>query len=697
MLYTFTTIPQYDAVAQLLIESENPNVVKFEEVLQQNKETDDYYQTQYRILQSRLLARRTIETEKLWEHPQLLPPPAPQGIQLNPIYWVKLGLKSVRSLFPSNKPVLPPDASETAAQSGMIDAFLGNLTITPVRNSRLVDVKYRSSDPQFAMRIANALSEQYIEQNLEFKFLATQQATQFLNQRMTEQRRALEQNEMALQKYREQTDSVSLEDRQNIVVQRLADLNAAVTKARTERIQKEAAWNQIRAIQTDRAALDTHPLVLTNTFIQQLKGEVAQLQQNQAQLGERLGEKHPEMVKVKSALTNAEAKLQGELAKVVQSIRNDYESALAQERSLSAALEQQKNEALTLNRQSIQYGVLQRDATSSRQLFEGLLQRSKETGIEGELRTSNIRVVDKAELPQSPATPRTMNNIALSLLSGLLLGIGLAFFFDYLDNRIKSPEEIKTHLGIPFLGLVPALRNSEVPGSPLVSNGVTRQFGEAFRTIRTNVLFSSAQEGCRSVVVTSTLPGEGKSIVASNLALSLAMAGQRALLIDGDMRRPKVHMLFGLSQEPGLSNVIVGSAQASETLKRTTVPNLWIMVAGKQPPNPAELLGSRRFKDLMTSLTPHFDWIVIDSPPVMAVTDASIVSHLVHGVVFVVGCEMTGRTAARTALDQLDSAKAKYLGAVLNRVDLRRHSYYYSHYYKRAYSEYYAGAPEATA
>ena len=342
-----------------------------------------------------------------------------------------------------------------------------------------------------------------------------------------------------------------------------------------------------------------------------------------------------------------------------------------------------------MNRASIQYGVLQRDATSNQTMFSGLLERSRETGISGELKTSNIRIVDPAELPRRPASPNKVANLSLALLSGAVLGISLAFFFEYLDSRIKQPDEIKTQLGLPFLGMIPSFNPKATTGPPLIGNGMPHEFSEAFRAIRTNVLFSSADAGSKTIVVTSTGPGEGKSVVSANVAMSLAIAGQRVLLIDADMRRPKTHELFGVALEPGLSNVMVGDAKASETVRRTLTPNLWLMSAGKHPPNPAELLGSRRFKDFITSLGEHFDWVIIDSPPVMAVTDASVIAHSATGVIFVVGAEMTTRGAAKAALEQLDGAKAKYVGAILNRVDVQRNSYYYSRHYRKEYSNYY--------
>jgi capsular exopolysaccharide synthesis family protein len=296
--------------------------------------------------------------------------------------------------------------------------------------------------------------------------------------------------------------------------------------------------------------------------------------------------------------------------------------------------------------------------------------------------------VDAAETPRGPARPNKAANLLLAVVGGLMLAVGLAFFFEYVDNRITSPAEIKTHLGLPFLGMIPAVQPVKGVSTPLLTEGVTAGFAEAIRGVRTSVLFSSVAEGGRSLVITSTGPGEGKTLVASNLALALAQTGQRVILIDGDMRRPKVHDAFGLPQEPGLSNVLVGEVKASETV-RQTASGLWVLPAGHTPPNPAELLGSSRFEDFIATLTKHFAWVVIDSPPVMAVTDAPLVSHFADGTVFVVGAEMTSRNVARTAVEQLAAANGRLIGAVLNRVDLDHNAYYYSQYYRREYGSYY--------
>jgi polysaccharide biosynthesis transport protein len=691
---SFTTIPIFQAKTQVLIEKENTNVVTFKQAIEQNQTTDDYYQTQYKMLQSRALARRTIDALKLWDHPLLNPRPDASWSAGRAVM-APIGLVSrwIRNTPPPAAGDVP-SADETKKQSAIIDRFLSGLTVVPVRNSRLVDVKYSSTSPAFSANVANAHSKAFIEQNLEFKFLSSKEASDWLGERLAEQRKQVDASEHALQQYREQNNAIALDDRQDIVVQKLSDLNAAVTRAKTERIEKEALYRQIQTIQNDKSALDTFPAILANPFIQGLKTELAGLQRQLAELSDRLGDKHPDIVKLRSSIQMAEAKLQGEVGKVVQSVRNQYLAAQSQENSLTEALNQQKGEALAMNRKGIEYGVLARDAASNRQIFESLMQRTKETGISGELKTNNIRIVDAAETPRIPINVNRRNDLTLGLFGGAALGICLAFFFEYLDNRIKLPEEMKQHLGLPFLGMVPALFGKENP-SPLISKGVPPNFLESFRGLRTNLLFSSAESGPRSIVVTSTGPGEGKTLVAANLAVALAQAGPRVLLIDADMRKPRVHTVFERPQEPGLSNVLVGTAKASAAVRRTTLPSLWVMTAGMTPPNPAELLGSQRFKDFLASLGQHFEWVIIDTPPVMAVTDASVAAHVATGVLFVVGAQLTSRHTARRAIEQLQYARANLLGGVLNRVDLQHHGYYYSTYYRRDYADYYQKGPAA--
>lgn len=697
---SFRAIPIYEARAQILVEKDTPSVARLNDMFQQQEGwyADDFYQTQYRILQSRSLARRTIAMANVPDgpgapgHTPVQPPAGLRGVLANSVSAVRnlVGLGSEPA--PAAE---PRQADETDQQARLTDWLLGSLTVSPVKNTRLVDVRFSSPDPVLAAAIANAHVNAFIQQNLELRFTVSKDATSWLSDQLAEQRKKVEESESALQRYREQHDAVAVEDRQNIVVQKLADLNSAVTRAKTDRIDKEALYNQLKAAQGS-AGIDAFPAILSNTYVQSLKGELAELQRQQARLAERYGERHSEMIKIRSVVAATEAKLQAEIGKVVESVRNEFQAAVDRERSLVSALDAQKGEALSLNRKGIEYSVLQREAESNRQIYESLLQRTKESDISKDLKSSNIRVVDAAEVPRAPVLPRRQRDLMMATFGGLLLALGAAFFFEYLDNRIKTPQELRSNLGLAFLGMVPALPSKN--GAALITGEVPPSFAEAIKSVRTNVLFSSADEGLKSIAVTSAGPGEGKSAVASNLALSLAQAGLRVLIIDADMRRPRVHDIFGLTDQPGLSNLLVGECRASEAIRQsTTTPSLWILPAGVIPPNPAELLGSKRFDQYLTTLGEQFDWVVIDSPPVLAVADASVLANLASGVVFVVGAEQTTRQAARAAIDQLHAVKARLVGGVLNRASLDRNPYYYSQYYRKEYVRYYAQSPQLSA
>jgi capsular exopolysaccharide synthesis family protein len=695
--------PVYQARTQLLIQKDAPTVARLDQVFetQDSWSESDFYQTQFRILQSRMLARRTIDAMNLWTVPKLGNGPEPKAaISLTGFFWqgVNYGVSLAKKPFAEPAPQAPVPAEkegerpegETAAQSGRIDEFLGGLNVAPVRGTQLVEIRYNSADPVFAAKAANSVANAYIKQTTEFKFSASKEAADWLSDRLAEQRKAVEASEAALQAYKERNGGVSMSDgASNIVVQRLTDLNSALTKAKTERINKEAAYNQLKAAESS-GSLESFPVILANEYIQKLRTELADLQRQQAQLADRYGERHAEVIKNRTAIQSAEAKLRAEMGKIVEATHSEYQAALSQETSLQGALDAQKSEALSLNRKGIEYGVLQREAESNRQIYESLMQRTKETGITSESRTTNVRVVDAAEVPRGPISPNVTRELSVTFGISLLFAVAVAFGLEYLDNRIRTPQEMKAQLGVPFLGMVPAVSKDKAGADPLLSRSVPANFAEAFKSIRTNVLFSSAEEGMRSLVVTSSGPGEGKSIVSANIAVALAQAGQRVLLIDGDMRRPRVHEIFASDQEPGLSNILTGGAKPGEAIRRCpTIHGLWLLGSGHIPPNPAELLGSHRFRDFLGSLEDHFDWVVIDSPPVLVVTDSAIVANHASGVVFVVGSDKTTRQAARTAVEQLDSANARIIGSVLNRVNLTRHQYYYSAYYRKEYSKYY--------
>lgn len=704
MLHLYRAVPIYESTAQILIEHENAKAFSLRDSVEQDRQTTDYYNTQYTILQSRSLAKRALNELNAWKHAEftgdnrssaLRPTSVIEGVTSA----VFAGIARLRGSgdveaapaaeTPESAPAAPVSSTaETPEQSAAISAFLSRLTISPIETSRLVDVKVRARTPKFAADAANALAQTYIDQNLEVRMASSKETSDWLTQQLDQQRQRIEASENALQQYRERHDAVSLQDRQNIVAQKLTDLNAMVTRAKADRISREALYNQVRAIQTRQAPLDTLPAILSNSYLQQLKSEHSRLQAQYAELSQELGERNPRMIALRTSITDAESKLEAELSKQVAAMRNELEAAQTLENRLTEALDAQKGEVVQLNRTGIDYGVLERELSANREIFESLLARTRERGIAGELKASEVRVIDAAQLPHSPIWPNRQQTLFYAAFFGLLLGVGLAFVFEYMDDRLKTPEEIRQYLGLPFLGLVPLIDKKDTNNeTPLLPSNATPLFTESFRAVRTNVIFSG-ESRVRTLVITSTGPGEGKTSVACNLAVSLAMTGRRVLLIDMDMRRPNVHGTFKLDQTPGLADLLAGNIELGAALREVSVPGLWIMPSGARVGNPAELLSSPAFTELLTTVSEKFHWVIIDSPPVAAVTDAAIVAHIASAVLFVIGADQTRRSAALNALEHLETANATFLGAVLNRVHLRRDSYYYSSYYRPAYEQY---------
>jgi polysaccharide biosynthesis transport protein len=638
-VYTYTAEPLYQAQASVLIELERPNVIDIEEVL--NEAPD--YQTQYELLQSRALVQRTVAALQLWTRPG----------------------------FPATTEI------------GAVDAVGGALQIAPVRGTRLVHIRVRWPDPDVAAEIANEHARQYVEQNLDVRFQASKQASDWLEEQLAEERKRVEAGESALQAYREKYDAISLTEGQNIVVQKLSDLNAAVTRAKTQRIEAEAQYRELVAIEHNRDALDAFPAILSNGFIQQLKGTLVAQQREYAQMSQTLGERHPQLVELRTALETTERRLDAEVARVVDSLRQTYRSAVAEETSLTRALDEAKREALALNRRGIEYAALEREAESMRLVYQTLLQRAKETSVSRELRSTNIRVIDPARRPGRPVHPRTTLNLLMAVAAGLFLGVGAAFVVETVDDRIKTPDDVRTQLGLPFFGLVPEIRMGEK--TPSLLEDPPPSFVEAFRTLRTSVVSSPDAKGPVSIVVASASPGEGKTTVAANLAMTLAQAHQRVLLVDGDMRRPRMHELFDQQLEPGLSNVLAGTASLADVLRPTSLAGLTVLSAGTPSPDAPELLGSAAFNHLFGILKEHYPWVIVDCPPALSVTDASLVASQATGIVFVVGSGMTGARTARLAIEELQRTGARVLGSVLNRADLQHHPYYFGPYVRGEY------------
>jgi capsular exopolysaccharide synthesis family protein len=664
--YVYFATPVYEARVKLLIQPESPNVTSFKDVIEEDAAKLDYYQTQLGILRSRTMARRTLDALDLWQHPEIGGPERPSLMS-------RLRSFGRRSANAADDPA--------AAQSAAIDRFLGMLTIQYRPDARLLDIGFRSPDRDLVAKLADGFAQNYIKYNLESKLQAAKDAADWLNVRLAEQRKQVETSELALQHYRERNADVSLSERQNITVERLAEMSNAATRARMERLQAEAEYAQLKAVQDDPASLESRATVLATSAVPQLRAELATLQREQATLAVRVGPRHPDMMRLQAAIDRVNGQIRAEVGRLAETLNDRVAVARAKERSLADALEGQKRQALDLNRKTIEYSVLQREATSSRQVFESLLQRANETQVASEMNVTNVRIVDRAETPRSAVWPPRLIILVLGLLAGLPMGAGAALAAEYLDDRIKTPDDLRTKLGLNFFGFAPELPRAVSAGSlGMAAASPPSYLTESFRALRAQILVLPGASGSNSLLVTSTQPDEGKTTVVTNLAVALALVGRRVLLIDGDMRRSQIHRMFNQVSAPGLAAVLEGDVGIREAIRPTNVPGLSILPAGRPSSSPGDLLQLTSLRASLTQVEDEYDWVLIDSPPVMVAADAVALAQTVSTVLLVVGHHMTKAREARMVLEQLAASGTPVAGAILSRAGTADMSERYSKY-----------------
>lgn len=691
MIQGFTNTPIYQAKAQLEIQDERSTAIPGlgNTETQFYEDPEPYYNTQYKILKGRDLTRRVIKKIHLESVPEFNGTAAKAPTPLTMISDLK---NRVRALVvtPPKVEQEAPKVDETPDESALVSAFIGRVDVQPIRGSRLVDVYFTSADAKFAALATNALVDEYVDQNLQLKLQTTQNMLDWLHKQLETQQQKVQDSERQLAEYRDKQNAMSLDDKNNIVTSRLNHLNDELIKAKTDRIQKESRYNQVKSMPASTSP-ESIPAIAQNPQVQALKGRLADLTAQKTKLSERYDFKHPAIQSVNSQIAEAQQQIQAETAKALQSIRNEYETAVLTESTLARNLEAAKADATDLNRKSVDYNVMERESKSNRTVYEALLQKENELRVASNSHANNVRVIDHAEVPRSAMTPTGRRTWLMSFAVGFLLAIAVAFGLDYMNDTIKTPEDVARRLKLPFLGLIPSVRGDKHP--VLASSHVPHDFGEAFRSLRTALMSRYPGEGTKIMAVTSAQPLEGKTTTAANIAMALAYGGARVLLVDADMRRPGLHRPLRLTNERGLSQVLIGQARVRDVIQRTVDPNLLAITAGRTPPNPSELLASERMRTLLTNLSHGpFDWIIIDTPPVLAVTDAVILAPAVSGVTFVVGAEMTRRRLAERALETIMQTHPRLAAVVLNKVDFARNKYYYSRYYGHQYKNYYAQA-----
>ena len=695
---TFTAAPIYKGTSRILIEKERPNLLSIQEV-SYGWTDPDFYETQYKIIESRAVARNVIRRLDLKNSPEFSP--ESQGNLVSNIKrWIRETPKGAKAWITSlikteeakNKAGGETEEDGTP-DSGLVSDFIDRIEVSPVEDSWLVDVSVTAKDPVMAARMANELVWAYIDQNLETKLMAAKDAVQWLNDRINDEREKVEAAEKALLQYKEKHQIITgfSSDAENITAQKLAELNNQVVEVELQRVEAETRYRQAIFLIDTPDMLDSIPEVLSNDLVNEIKKMEVALFNRMSEFSKKYGQNHPKMVAIESELADLKKRKAVEAERVVNSLNNEYKLALAREEALKQALAQQKNESLSLNKKAVQFGVLQREAESSRHMYELLIKRFKETSLIEEMKTGNIRIIDRAEVPQAPVGPNKMRNLMLAVVLGLALGVGLAFFLENLDNTIKLPEEIKEQLKIPYLGPVPMISPDGIPENEdkdlVAIHNPKSSASEAYCGIRTGILYSSADTTPQVILMTSAGPLEGKTITSSNMAVVMAKAESKVLLMDCDMRRPRIHKLFMIDREPGLSSILVGTGNVEEAIEPSPVKGLDILPVGPIPPDPSEILGSSRMRQFIDTLREKYTRIIIDSPPVSSITDAVVLAQMVDSVILVIRAGETPRPVIENSLEQLKTVNANIIGAILNAVSVGWDSYYYYQYYYYYYGE----------
>jgi len=714
---TFRGKPVYEARALIEIQKENPDVPTLQELFQIEGVSDAYIETQNRILKSENLARRVIT--------QL-------GLEKLPEFTQRGGSWQIAREKPAQEPVRAEFGINSAADKTVPEEVLKNfeerLTVEPVKRSRLIEVTFESNDPNIAAQVVNTLTSAYIDANLEARWQAAQKASDWLSQQLLGMKAKLEKSEDELQKYGRGNGLLFLETEkgtsENIVVQRLRELQQELTKAQADRYAKESLYRLLE--ERNYAEL---PGVFDNKLIQDLTARLADLQREQSRLSANFNPGYPRVKELQSQIDESKTMLDAERARAAGGIANDYKAAVSREEMLQKAFTEQERQANDIAGKSVQYNILKREADTNKQLYVGLLEKLKETGVSSSLKATNIRVVDPAYPPTKFARPRILLDLSITLIVGMCLGIAAAFLQEHLDNTLKSSEDIERFLQIPSLGAVPAMELSANPrrlhgfqtsapvldagkvngtnghngrnenngsknGTRLtppwnrieVQDGSGHQNGalaEAFHGLRTSVLLSTAKRPPATLLVTSAQQGEGKTTVAANLAASLAQLGDSVLLIDADLRRPSLQKFFQVSRSTGLVNYLTGDCDWRSLVWRAAPIGVSVLFCGPVPPNPADLLSSEYMRSLIREASKEYKFVVLDSPPLLNLSDSRILATLVDGVILVVGGGTTPRELVQRAYLSAVDAGSHVIGATINFADVRN-DYYYSGYHQEA-------------
>jgi succinoglycan biosynthesis transport protein ExoP len=671
-LIVFVIQPVYRSTATLMLESNKSKVVSIEEVYSSMSNNREYYQTQAEILKSEELARRIVTKMKLVDHPALDPRQQKDaGFSLSkllPASW--LGEDDADKFTPAK------------LQTAVIARFKKELTIELVRNSQLIKISYENPDKEFAATAANLVAEGFIEADMDARLAMTQKAGAWLTERLTGLRKKLEESERSLQQFRERERIIDAKGvAQSGASKQLEQLAGGLVSARQKKAEAEAAYLQVQSAQKSNIDIESIPAIQKSTIYIDLKKTESAAEGRLADAAKKYGPDHPKRQTADAELRAARENTKRQIDTIVTSITKEYELARAQEGSVERALAQSKGDILGMNRKEYELGVLEREVASNKSLYEMFTTRTKETNVAGDLQSPIARVVDPAVVTSAAYSPKKFRIIGIAAVVGLILGVMLALLLEYLDNTIKNAEDVDVKLRQSMLGQLPRIKGKIEAGDLQIAFIKDKDpgFSEEIRSIRTGVMLSSIDAPHKVLLVTSSIPGEGKTSVATNIALALGQV-RKVCLIDADMRRPTVAKVLGVdTTSKGLSNLVSGSDPTSECMHFNKELGIHIIPSGVVPPNPLELLSSVRFAEAMKWLEESFDVVIIDSPPLQLVSDPLILSQFAHSVIYVIKADSTPYQVALGGLERLREANAHILGVIINQIDREKADRYYGY------------------
>jgi len=685
-LWAYSLVPIYRATASLLIESEEAKVVSIEDVYGLPGGNWEYYETQLHILRSRALAEKVFDTLNLEKHPEYLPDNKPKS------FIASLDFKKwVMNLFPDDlikKNKLSAPVDESMRKNSLVSGLMGRLDIELLTDSQIIAISYYSMYPELSANIPNALADAYINSFLEADLEKTLKATSWITKRTGELRKKFEESERQLQAFIEKENMVDVESDNSLATSELGTLTSSLLEARRKRSESEALYQQVKLIERSQSLeqLESLPAVLNHPLVSGAYRTRAESQRKVSELSKRYGPKHPKMIAAITDLKTSETYLRRQIDNVIKGVAKEYEIVRAEESHFNQAINQKKNQVRDTNKKSYQLAALQREVETNRQLYEIFLTRFKETAATSDLQPVNARIIDLAVVPRAPYKPNRKRIVLVALILSLMLGIGLVLLIEHLDNTFRDSGTLEERLGLPVLGVLPKLKvwGSNRTAMHLFINDFKSGFSESVRTIRTGIMLSNIDIDRKVIVVTSSVPGEGKSLVSSNLAAAVAQM-KKTLLIDADMRKPVIAASYRLGKTAkGLSELVSMTAELSDCVHKTDTKRLDILPSGVVPPNPLELLASNRFKLVIEELKKHYDYIIIDSAPIVAVSDPRILANVADGVVFVVKADETTLPLVKKGVKRLLDMDAHIIGTVLNQVSQKKKSkygYYDSNYY----------------